>query len=115
MKSIHLDLADADVARLLAGAQNEHLKRIERHLGVRVGQRGTALHVTGPDEAVGAAQEVLHQLSTRAEAGHDGGADDVEHALQTWSREGAGAIKALQANAVAVPKGRAVAPRSAAQ
>ena len=49
MKSLHVEISDVELARALAGTHNENLKIIERRLGVKVGQRGTELHVSGPE------------------------------------------------------------------
>ncbi len=115
MKSLHLDLADVDVVRTLAGAQNEHLKIIERRLGVRVGQRGTELHVSGPDDAVGATAKLLEQLTNRLETGRPVFSDDVENAIKVLGRHGDEGLKALNGPAILTQRGRSIAPRGLAQ
>jgi phosphate starvation-inducible protein PhoH and related proteins len=111
-KTLQLELPGADAMRALAGTQNEHLKLIERRLGVRVGQRDTALTLTGSDEALGAAGKLIESLAAIVAAGRPLFLDDVEQALKVLGR---GGPELLQAPAILSQKGRAIAPRSLAQ
>ncbi len=82
-----LELRDSDVALALGGHQGENLKVLERRLGVRVGQRGTELHLSGPAEAVGFATRLLEQLERAVRAGRPVYREDVEQAikvLEVW-------------------------------
>lgn len=115
MKSLHLELADADVARALAGAHNENFKIIERRLGVKVGHRGIDLHVSGPDAAVGTTAQLLEQLTSRLETGQTVFTEDVEHAIKVLGRHGHEALKAMQAAPILTQRGRSIVPRGPAQ
>jgi len=63
-ESVDLVLEPADNARLanLGGPLDEHLRQIERRLGVEVNNRGNAFRVIGEHESVRAAAEVLKGL-----------------------------------------------------
>jgi len=115
MKSLHVDLDDAELARALAGTQNENLKLLERRLGVRVGQRGAVFHVSGTSEAVGAAARLLEALTAMLKAGRPVYREDVEQAIQVLGRSGADGLEVLQLPPILSRKGRPVAPRSVAQ
>lgn len=114
-KSLQLDLDDGDLARTLAGTHNENLKLLERRLGVRVGHRGTAFHLSGTNEAVGAAARLLEALAGMLRAGRAVYRDDVEQALKALGRSGAEGLELLQLPPILTRKGRPVAPRSLAQ
>jgi len=63
-ESVDLILEPADNVRLanLGGPLDEHLRQIERRLGVEVNNRGNAFRVIGEHESVRAAAEVLKGL-----------------------------------------------------
>jgi len=114
-QSLHVDLDNSELARTLAGTQNENLKLLERRLGVRVGHRGTAIHLTGTGEAVGVAARLLETLTTMLKAGRAVYREDVEHALQALGHSGEDGLDVLQLPPILSRKGRPVAPRSVAQ
>jgi len=84
--SAKIDLADNDVARNLFGEQNANLKVIERRLGVKIGQRGTELHLSGPPDALAFATKLLEQLEGVVRAGHPVRGQDVEQAIKVLAR-----------------------------
>jgi len=63
-ESLDLTLEPADNDRLanLSGQIDEHLRLIERRLGVEVNNRGNTFRIIGHDEAVRAAEQVLKGL-----------------------------------------------------
>ncbi len=115
MKSLHVEISDVDVAQALAGAHNENLKIIERRLGVKVGQRGTELHVSGPDEAVGTAGRLLERLTNRLETGRTVFTDDVEQAIKVMGLQGEEALKSMNSPAILTQRGRTIVARGPAQ
>ncbi|MCA3015390.1 MAG: PhoH family protein [Myxococcaceae bacterium] len=115
-KSMHVDLADTDVARTLAGAQNENLKLVERRLGVRVGQRGTELHLSGPEAAVSSAVKLFEGLASALKSGRSVYREDVEQALKAMGQGGDEHLRALTLSPILTQRsGRHVTPRSLAQ
>ena len=62
-------LEPADNQRLanLCGQFDEHLRQIERRLGVEVNNRGNHFRVVGEQPSVQAAEEVLRQLYDETE------------------------------------------------
>ncbi|MGO9829941.1 MAG: PhoH family protein [Myxococcaceae bacterium] len=111
-----LELRDSDVALALGGHQGENLKVLERRLGVRVGQRGTELHLSGPAEAVGFATRLLEQLERAVRAGRPVYREDVEQAIKVLGREGdVEDLEDLYSGAVLGRSGRQVVPKSMTQ
>jgi phosphate starvation-inducible protein PhoH and related proteins len=82
LSSAKVDLGDNDVARSLAGAQNENFKLIERRLGIRIGQRGAELVLSGPPDAIGFAARLLEQLAVLLRGGRTVYREDVEQAIK---------------------------------
>jgi phosphate starvation-inducible PhoH-like protein len=116
MKSLHLELDDNELARSLAGAQGENLKLIERRLGVRIGQRGTELHLSGPAPAVAGAAQLLEQLTAAVKAGRAIYKDDVEQAIKVLSQAGIEGLEQLSLPPVLAHRGsKSIAPRGVAQ
>lgn len=70
-REFHLQPADPARLATLCGQFDEHLKHIERRMGVRIGYRGNHFRVTGAGEATAAAAEVLRHLYRETEATDD--------------------------------------------
>ncbi|MFT3842060.1 MAG: PhoH family protein [Myxococcaceae bacterium] len=116
MKQLHVELPDNEVARELAGAQNENLKLVERRLGVRVGQRGADLHLSGPDEAVGFAVKLFEELSRQLQAGRPVFQEDVEQTIKVLGHAGENGMKELtQSPVLTRAGGKQIAPKSLGQ
>jgi len=86
-----VDLQDNAIAQSLGGNQNAHLRLMERRLGIRVGQRGTELHLSGPADAVSFGVRLIEHLEGHLRAGRELYAEDVEQALKVLGR-GGGAV-----------------------
>jgi phosphate starvation-inducible PhoH-like protein len=112
--SAKVDLRDNAIALTLCGKQGENLKLIERRLGVRVGQRGTELLLSGPPDAVAFAARLIEQLEGIIRAGRPVYREDVEQAIKVMGR-GEESIQDLYMDAVLSRGGRSIAPKSLAQ
>ena len=110
-----VDLRDNDVALSLCGNQGENLKLIERRLGVRVGQRGTELLLSGAAEAVSFAARLVDQLESIIRAGRPIYLEDVEQAIKVLGRGGEDSVRDLFLGNVLSSGNRQVAPKSIAQ
>ena len=82
MKAVQVELGDNDLARDLAGAQSENFRVIEKRLGVKLGQRGTSLHLSGADEAVALTEKLIAELTGLLKSGRHVARDDVEQAIK---------------------------------
>lgn len=67
-REFHLQPSEPDRLAALSGQFDEHLKHIERRMGVRIGYRGNHFRVSGDTEATAAATEVLRHLYRETEA-----------------------------------------------
>jgi phosphate starvation-inducible PhoH-like protein len=76
-REFHLKPSDPARLATLCGQFDEHLKHIERRMGVRIGYRGNHFRVTGGSEASAAASEVLRHLYRETEATDDLSPDTV--------------------------------------
>ncbi len=61
-REIVLEPADNETLANLCGQFDEHLRQIERRLGIQISNRGNHFRVTGPDDSSRAAVEVLQEL-----------------------------------------------------
>jgi len=110
-----IDLEDNEVARALCGERNVNLRLIERRLGVKIGQRGTELHLSGPPDALGLAAKLVEQLAEAIKAGHSLFAADVERAIGAVAR-GELKFKEMVLSPLLIRSGnRQITPKSIAQ
>jgi phosphate starvation-inducible PhoH-like protein len=65
-REIVLEPADNDALANLCGQFDEHLRQIERRLGVHISNRGNHFRVMGPDESSQAGVDVLQELYAMA-------------------------------------------------
>jgi phosphate starvation-inducible PhoH-like protein len=81
--SLRIDLPDNDRVRALCGTHNEHLKLIERRLGVQLGLRGGQLIVGGEAPAqLALAERLLRELYGLLEEGFPLHLEDVDQATK---------------------------------
>ena len=93
--ALSLEFEDNALVRLLCGAHDEHLARIEKALDVVIVAKGNRLTIAGPDDRREAARVALSQLYTRLKRGRDIERADVDaeirFAQQHVARPDAGA------------------------
>jgi phosphate starvation-inducible PhoH-like protein len=83
LKSTRIDFEDNDRVRALCGAHNEHLKLIEKRLGVQIGSRGGQIVVAASDEArVKLADGLLRELYDLVSSGYPLYLEDVDQATK---------------------------------
>ena len=68
-ESLHIRLEPEDNQRLanLCGQFDEHLRQIERRLGIEINNRGSQFHILGPREPVRVAGSLLEELYSETE------------------------------------------------
>ncbi|RKG50701.1 PhoH family protein [Corallococcus sp. AB011P] len=113
--SAKVDVRDNETTQALCGNQNENLKLMERRLGVRVGQRGTELLLSGPADAVAFAVRLVENLEEMIRAGRTVYREDVEQAIKVLGR-GSESLQEVMLGTVLKSSGnRQIAPKSIAQ
>ena len=111
-----MDVRDNATTLALCGNQNENLKLMERRLGVRVGQRGTELHLSGPADAVAFAVRLVENLEGIIRAGRPVYREDVEQAIKVLGRGGAESLQDVMLGPVLKSStNKQIAPKSIAQ
>ena len=82
-KTARIEFDDNDRVRALCGAHNEHLKLIERRLGVQVGSRGGQIVVAGAaEERVAQAEALVRELYELVASGYPLYLEDVDQATK---------------------------------
>ena len=76
--ALSLEFEDNALVRLLCGAHDEHLARIEKALDVVIVAKGNRLTIAGPDDRREAARVALSQLYTRLKRGREIERADVD-------------------------------------
>jgi len=83
LETSRLEFPDNDKVRALCGAHSEHLKLIEKRLGVELGLRGTQLVLSAPDEArLRLAEGLLRELYDLVVEGYPLYLEDVDQATK---------------------------------
>ncbi len=83
LTTARVELEDNDKVRALCGAHNEHLKLIERRLGVQLGSRGGQIVVSGADpERVHQAEALIRELYDLVATGYPLYLEDVDQATK---------------------------------
>ncbi len=116
-----LQFDDNSLLPLLYGEHDQHLARLEQQLGVRLAARGNRLAISGPEDAMRAAELALKALYERLRKGLEVGDAEVDAAvrmaMQTPGAEGRGAAVAdIHAEELALrTRKRRIFPRSPTQ
>jgi phosphate starvation-inducible protein PhoH and related proteins len=82
-----LSFDDPRLGHDLAGHQNEHLKTLERLLGVRIGASGSSVRIQGDEVQRELAAKVLRQLYGLLERGYPVYPSDVDSAVRILSHD----------------------------
>ncbi len=83
LQTSRLEFPDNDRVRALCGAHNEHLKLVEKRLGVQLGLRGGQIVVAAADEAkLRMAEGLLRELYDLVESGYPLYLEDVDQATK---------------------------------
>ncbi len=100
----------------LFGRGDEYARLVEDALHVRFFVRDGMLTISGRDESVALAEQVVGELVGLVRQGRHVGTDEVRLALHHFSRNAGNTFREVQAEIIEVsPKKRAVRPKSAGQ
>jgi phosphate starvation-inducible PhoH-like protein len=81
-RSARVEFPDNEKVRALTGAHQEHLKLVERRLGVQLGLRGGQIVVTGDEDRRALAEKVLRELYELVDSGYPLYLEDVDQATK---------------------------------
>jgi phosphate starvation-inducible PhoH-like protein len=82
VRTARVEFDDNDKVRALCGAHNEHLKLVERRLGVQVGSRGQQILLSGEDGKVRVAEVLVRELYDLVAGGYPLHLEDVDQATK---------------------------------
>jgi phosphate starvation-inducible protein PhoH and related proteins len=100
----------------LLGHQDEHLRGIEKALGVKIATSGTSLLITGDEEQRLLAGKVATQLYGLLQSGYPVYASDVDYAIRILSRDRSANLRDIFLDTVYISAHRrTITPKSIAQ
>jgi len=77
-----LTFEDVQLVKLLVGEHDQHLKFVEKSLGIRIHCRGNHFSITGEEERVHLAGRLLQELYFLLESSYHISGQDIEYALR---------------------------------
>jgi phosphate starvation-inducible PhoH-like protein len=109
-------LDDISAAATVFGQHGEHLKVVQRELGVRAHVRGNEVTLLGDEHDVALGRNLLEQLYAMARRGQPLGADDLARAVQVLRQNGNAELRDVFSDTVLMSaRARRIAPKSLAQ
>ncbi len=115
-KKAKLTFADIELAKMLFGEHNAHLKRISKLLDVRINARGTTVHLSGDEVAVNLSCNTLEQLYGLIKEKFPVYLNDIDYAVRALSDDHKADLKNIFMDAVYVTsKKRAITPKNKTQ
>jgi phosphate starvation-inducible protein PhoH and related proteins len=115
-KPLELHFNDARLLHTLLGNNDDHLKTIERTLGVRIGTAGHSLLITGDELEGELASRVLRQLYGLLENGYPIYPSDVDYAIRILSRDRNANLRDIFLDTIYISAHkRVITPKSVAQ
>jgi phosphate starvation-inducible protein PhoH and related proteins len=109
-------LDDIGAAAVVFGQHGEHLKVVQRELGVRAHVRGNEVTLLGDEHDVALGRSLLEQLYGMAKRGQPLGPDDLSRAVHVLRQNGGAELKDVFSDTILVsPRARRIAPKSLAQ
>ena len=115
-ESLHLTFHDLRFLRDLMGHHDEHLKIVQRGLGVRVRVRGGEMEIHGDPVESELAAKVIKQLYGVVEKGYPVYSSDVDYAIRILSADGGAKLEDIFLDTIYISSHkRTITPKSVAQ
>jgi phosphate starvation-inducible PhoH-like protein len=86
ISKISLVFSDNHILQQLVGVQNSYLKRLEKHLHVKIYSRGNVLLIQGEEHAVEKAKTILMHLEKRLKQGDSIDHNNVEGSVRMYPK-----------------------------
>jgi phosphate starvation-inducible PhoH-like protein len=107
---------DQQVANLLFGRQNRHLKLIERSLGVRIGSQGSRLLIQGDASQVQLAHRLCEELYSLLKEGYSLYPPDIDYATRILNADSSAHLKDIFLDTVFISaRNKFISPKSVVQ
>ena len=111
-----VELSDINAAAEVFGRQDEHILSVEKSLGVRVVARGQSLMISGEQDSVEQARDVLVQLCKYYQAGNHITPLEVGYAIKAARGGQKNALSSIAKDlAMLTPKGKYIRPKTLGQ
>ena len=111
-----LEFGDPRLFRDLLGQHDEHLKMIQRSLGVRIHIRGSAMEIEGDPVEVELSTKVIRQLYGLLEKGYPVYGSDLDYAIRILSGDGRANLQDIFLDTIYISSHkRVITPKSVAQ
>ena len=111
-----LEFGDPRLFRDLLGQHDEHLKMIQRSLGLRIHIRGAAMEIEGDPVEVELSTKVIRQLYGLLEKGYPVYGSDVDYAIRILSGDGRANLQDIFLDTIYISSHkRVITPKSVAQ
>lgn len=112
----HLEFNDPRLFRDLLGHHDEHIKIIQRCLGVKTQIRGSAIEIEGDPVEVELSTRVIKQLYGLLEKGYPVYSSDVDYAIRILSGDGRAKLQDIFLDTIYISSHkRVITPKSIAQ
>ena len=112
----HLEFNDPRLFRDLLGNHDEHIKIIQRSLGVKVHVRGSAMEIEGDPVEVELSTRIIKQLYGLLEKGYPVYGSDVDYAIRILSGDGRASLQDIFLDTIYISSHkRVITPKSVAQ
>lgn len=112
----HLEFNDPRFFRDLLGHHDEHIKIIQRSLGVKVHVRGSAMEIEGDPLEVELSTRIIKQLYGLLEKGYPVYGSDVDYAIRILSGDGGANLQDIFLDTIYISSHkRVITPKSVAQ
>lgn len=115
MSSVDLNIPNTTSLLELSGSGSEHLRILEKELGVSIGQRGSKLYVRGHRQAVGLARRVFDELLELIEAGTALSEIEVLRVARALKKDPEAQLSKVAQDVVLVAPRGLITPKSVAQ
>lgn len=114
--SVHLEFSDPRLFRDLLGNHDEHVKVIQRSLGVKIRILGSTMEIEGDLVEVELAAKVIKQLYGLLEKGYPVYGSDVDYAIRILSGDGKANLQDIFLDTIYISSHkRTITPKSVAQ
>jgi phosphate starvation-inducible protein PhoH and related proteins len=111
-----LKFEDNRLARDLFGAEDRHLRSLERRLGIGIDVRGADVHLSGRQADVEMGERILQHLYSMLKKGYPIMGADLERALHLIASDHNADLESLFAESIFLPaQKRMIVPRTAGQ
>jgi phosphate starvation-inducible PhoH-like protein len=104
---------DTNLARNLFGVQDQHLRSIEKKLGVQIDVRGTDVNIRGAEIQTKLVEKILLELYGMLKKGYPVFGGDVEQAIRLFSSNQGANLQDLLEDTIFIPsKNRVIIPKT---